>query len=95
MTITYEQNGDYLIPNLEADPQPKEPVTKYGMLRERFLKEKHHGIYSAYLLKGTLKKHLLEIQTQAEERMDDLMTMRYTLNNLACFLRWRSRLAVL
>lgn len=26
MTLTYEQNGDYLIPNLEADLQPKEDL---------------------------------------------------------------------
>jgi hypothetical protein len=72
MNITYEKNGDYLIPTLQADPQPEGTVTKYGMLRETFLKEHHKGVYSAFLMKGKLKEHLLTIQTQAEERMESL-----------------------
>lgn len=47
-------------------------ITKYGMMRETYLKENHRGVYSAFLLKGTLKEHLLTIQKQAEERMEKL-----------------------
>ena len=68
MEMTYTQNGDYLIPTLQADIQPEGTVTKYGMMRETYLKENHRGVYSAFLLKGTLKEHLLTIQKQAEER---------------------------
>lgn len=39
---------------------------------ETYLKENHRGVYSAFLLKGTLKEHLLTIQKQAEERMEKL-----------------------
>ncbi|MBD5521252.1 MAG: TnpV protein [Lachnospiraceae bacterium] len=73
MNITYEKNGDYLIPNLKADDQPQGTVTKYGMLRETFLKEHHRGIYTAFLLGGKLKAHLLEIQEQAEARMESMV----------------------
>ena len=72
MNLTYEKNGDYLIPTLQADNQPEGTVTKYGMMRETYLKENHRGVYSAFLLKGTLKEHLLTIQKQAEERMEKL-----------------------
>ena len=72
MNLTYEKNGDYLIPTLQADIQPEEAVTKFGMMRESFLKENHRGVYSAFLLKGKLKEHLLTIQKQAEERMEQL-----------------------
>ena len=72
MNLTYEKNGDYLIPALQADIQPEGTVTKYGMMRETYLKENHRGVYSAFLLKGTLKEHLLTIQKQAEERMEKL-----------------------
>ena len=72
MNLTYEKNGDYLIPTLQADIQPEGTVTKYGMMRETYLKENHRGVYSAFLLKGTLKEHLLTIQKQAEERMEKL-----------------------
>ena len=72
MNLTYEKNGDYLIPTLQADIQPEGTVTKYGMMRETYLKENHRGVYSAFLLKGKLKEHLLTIQKQAEERMEQL-----------------------
>ena len=52
MNLTYEKNGDYLIPTLQADSQPEGTVTKYGMMRETNLKENHRGVYSAFLLKA-------------------------------------------
>ena len=73
MNLNYEKNGDYMIPTLKANVQPEGTVTKYGMMRETYLKENQSGIYSAMLLKGTLKEHLLMIQNQAEERMEILI----------------------
>jgi hypothetical protein len=73
MELTYRQEGDYLIPNLEMDPEPEETLTKYGMLRETFLKEHHRGLYTGKLLGGTLTEHCLTIQHQAEERADRLI----------------------
>lgn len=73
MEITYRKEGDYLIPNLMLAPEPEEPLTKYGMLRETFLKEHHRGLYKGKLLSGTLKEHCLTIQHQAEERADRII----------------------
>ena len=73
MNLNYEKNGDNMIPTLKANVQPEGTVTKYGMMRETYLKENQSGIYSAMLLKGTLKEHLLMIQNQAEERMEILI----------------------
>ena len=72
MELTYTQNGDYLIPNLTANKEPEEMLTKYGLMRKRFLKEHRRGIYTGMMLAGTLKEHLLTIQNQAEDRMDFL-----------------------
>lgn len=72
MELTYEKNGDYLIPNLIPNSEPEEPLTKYGLMRRKYLEEQMGGVYTAMLLKGTLKKHCLEIQEQAERRMDIL-----------------------
>ena len=66
-TINYRQEGDYLIPDLTMPKQPEEALTKYGMLRETFLKEHHKSMYSVKLLKGELKAHCLLIQTGKEE----------------------------
>ena len=72
MKLTYEKNGDYLIPNLIPDSEPEEALTKYGLMRRNYLKEHRRGIYSGMLMTGELKAHCLEIQKQAEQRMDFL-----------------------
>jgi hypothetical protein len=68
--LDYILVGDYYIPALMLDEEPEGTITKFGRMRERFLKEHHRGIYSGYLLGGKLKQHLLDIQEQAEQRMD-------------------------
>ena len=72
MKLTYEKNGDYLIPNLTANEEPEGTLTKYGMMRKNFLQEHRKGIYQGMILAGELKAHCLEIQEQAEQRMEAL-----------------------
>ena len=70
MNITYEKNGDYLIPNLIPDPEPEGELRKFGLMRKYYLKEHRSGIYQAMLLSGKLKEHLLMMQEQAETQFD-------------------------
>ena len=70
--LEYEQNGDYMIPMLQMDEEPEGTVTKYGLMRQQYLKEHRNAVYTLYLLKGELKAHLLTIQEQAEERVEVL-----------------------
>ena len=73
MNITYEKCGDYLIPNIIPDPEPEGELKKFGLMRKSYLENHRRGIYSGLLLSGELKKHLLMIQEQAEERFDLLV----------------------
>ena len=73
MNITYEKCGDYLIPNLIPNPEPEGELRKFGLMRKSYLENHRKGIYSGLLLSGELKKHLLMIQKQAEERFDLLV----------------------
>ena len=73
MDLTYEKCGDYLIPNLIPDPEPEGELRKFGLMRKSYLEDHRRGIYSGLLLSGELKKHLLMIQEQAEERFDLLV----------------------
>ena len=73
MNITYEKNGDYLIPNLISDPEPEGELRKFGLMRKYYLKEHRSGIYQAMLLSGKLKEHLLMMQEQAEAQFDLLV----------------------
>lgn len=73
MNITYEKCGDYLIPNLIPNPEPEGELRKFGLMRKSYLENYRRGVYSGLLLSGELKKHLLMIQEQAEERFDLLV----------------------
>ena len=73
MNITYEKCGDYLIPNLIPNLEPEGELRKLGIMRKTYLENHRRGIYSGLLLSGELKKHLLMIQEQAEERFDLLI----------------------
>ena len=73
MDLTYEKCGDYLIPNLIPDPEPEGELRKFGLMRKSYLAHLRRGIYSGLLLSGELRKHLLMIQEQAEERFDLLV----------------------
>ena len=74
--LTYIQVGDYLIPDLLMDGEDEamdQSLGKYGMLRETFLKEHHHGTYTSMLLTGRLGPHLREIDRQAQEQVDRIV----------------------
>lgn len=73
MNITYEKCGDYLIPNLIPYPELEGELRKFGLMRKSYLENYRRGIYAGLLLSGELKKHLLMIQEQAEERFDLLV----------------------
>lgn len=73
MNLTYEKCGDYLIPNLILDPEPKGELRKFRLMRKHYLKEHRGGIYQGMVLSGTLKQHLLSVQEQAEARFDVLV----------------------
>ena len=72
--ITYHKSGDYLLPDLGLDDQPAVPLTKYGWMRLRFLQEQRPGLYSHLILSGKLYPHLVEIQSTAKARMEQIMT---------------------
>jgi len=69
--ITYHQEGDYLIPDLIIEDCNKDyKIGKYGRLRLNFLKEHQKGLYTELMIKGTLSKHLADIEKAATERID-------------------------
>ena len=63
--ITYRQVGDYLLPEIELDDTPKEPLTKYGLMRLRHLQQNDRVYYTVLQLEGRLYRHLEEIQETA------------------------------
>lgn len=72
MNITYTQVGDYLLPNLIPPESPN--VGRWGMLRHSYLRNHREGIYTGMLMKGTLNAHLEEVDRQASEMEQQLIS---------------------
>ena len=70
--LQYVWCGDYLIPDLTLNAKAYPPLGKYGRMREKYLKEHRHLLYSTMLLGGRLDDHLHEIDAAAQKRMDQL-----------------------
>ena len=70
---TYRQCGDYLIPEIALPDTPRNPIGKYGCMRQRYLKEHRGVLYNAMILDGTLWNHLAEVERICKERMDVLI----------------------
>ena len=71
--LQYVWCGDYLIPNLTLNAKAYPPLGKYGRMREKYLREHRHLLYSTMLLGGKLDDHLHEIDAAAQRRTDQLM----------------------
>ena len=72
MEITYTRVGDYYLPNLAAPESPK--VGRWGMLRFSYLRNHQEALYTTMLMKGTLNPHLEEVDRQAQEMEQRLIS---------------------
>ena len=80
--IEYTKQGDYYMPNLVLEKEEKIILNKYGRMRLKFLKENRKAEYTIMFTKGTLNKHLKEIQETAEKRIDIIIEQLKQKNNL-------------
>ncbi len=68
----YRQDGDYLLPNLEAPENPN--VGIWGERRRKYMREHQKALYTAMILGNTLNAHLEEVDHTAAEMYDRLTT---------------------
>ena len=72
--VTYHQEGDYLIPDLILpDDNNNYQIGKYGYLRLDFLKNHKRGLYCELNLKNELDKHLIEVDKEANKRVNTII----------------------
>ena len=77
MKMTYTRVGDYYIPDLKAE-QEKRSIGKWGRMHREFLR-KHHPIqFSQMVLADTLFTYLADLNEQAQQRMETLITQMQT-----------------
>ena len=66
----YQQNGNYLLPNLEVPESPK--IGVWGERRRKYLRKHQKALYTAMMLSDTLNIHLEEVDRTANEMYDRL-----------------------
>lgn len=69
---TYKANGDYSLPTLVLPKEEPFEIGVWGQRYRRHLKENRRIIYYNYLTKGTLNKHLAEVDIRAEKMFQQL-----------------------
>ncbi|MEG1835844.1 MAG: TnpV protein, partial [Oscillospiraceae bacterium] len=61
-------------PILPKSKRASKTVGKYGLMRERYLQEHKNDLYMSLYLSGRLTKHLLEINEQAQNQVDEVVS---------------------
>ncbi len=67
---TYREENGYLIPDLTLPQREQLPIGKYGRIHLDYLKKYKRTTYSSLLTQGTLNAYLTEIDQQAKEMLD-------------------------
>ena len=72
--IQYREAEDgMLYPIIDFPKQPAGDIGKYGRMRKDYL-EKHRSVaYLMMVLEGTLKQHLMDVNKQAHEMLEQLI----------------------
>ena len=68
-----EAENGMLEPVLSWTKQPAGSIGKYGSLRLDYLKNHWRVLYSQMVLEGTLKQHLMDVNRQAHEMLDQIV----------------------
>ena len=72
--IKYELRGEQYYPMLEITEQEEHKIGKYGLLHRDYIKQHKRGTYTTLLTEGKLNAHLHEINVQANEMVEAIVT---------------------
>ena len=73
MSINYIRTGDYLIPSLKQQEETL-PIGKWGRMHRDYLKEYHPIQFNNLVLSGNLWTYLADLNEQANQRLEVLIT---------------------
>lgn len=71
---TYREEDGYLIPNLSLPEREEHTIGKYGQQHLDFLKKHRRGTYTTLLTECRLNEYLYEIDLQATEMVERLIS---------------------
>lgn len=87
-----EAEDGMLEPVLYWPKQPAGNIGKYGNLRLEYLKNHRRVLYSQMVLEGTLKQHLMNMNGQAHEMLDQIIGQMKVVEGITEDLKARSPL---
>ena len=71
--IWYERIGDYYIPVLTLSSEEQCPIGKWGRMHRDYIKEHRPILFNDLILSGHLWVYLVDLNEQAQERLDTIM----------------------
>ena len=80
--ITYIKTGDYYIPDLKL-PEEHRPIGRWGRMHRDYLKEHRPVVFNQLVLSGNLWTYLADINEQAQQRIETLISQMQTAEGIA------------
>ena len=71
--LHYTLVGDYYIPDLEL-PEETRPIGIWGRMHKDYLEQYHPALYNELILSGKLWTYLEDLNEQAQNRLDCIIT---------------------
>ena len=71
---TYREENGYLVPDVELPSQANYEIGKYGHLYLDFIKKHRRGTYTTLLTENKLNARLHEIELEATEMLESIIT---------------------
>ncbi|MBS7060287.1 MAG: TnpV protein [Faecalibacterium prausnitzii] len=71
--LWYERIGDYYIPVLTLSTEEQCPIGKWGRMHRDYIKEHRPILFNDLILSGHLWVYLVDLNEQAQERLDTIM----------------------
>ncbi|MBR2346941.1 MAG: TnpV protein, partial [Clostridia bacterium] len=71
---TYREENGRLVPELELPEQTNYQIGKYGQFYLNYIKQHRRGRYTTLLTEGTLNARLHEIDLEANEMLDSIIS---------------------
>lgn len=83
MNITYRQVNDYMIPNLTLSSEESAVrLGKWGMMYKDYLQKHKPILFATLLTQGKLYQHCAQIDTQAQQMFDTLVSQMMKSENI-------------
>ena len=71
---TYHEENGHLVPNVTLPEQTDYQIGKYGRMHIDYIKQHRRGRYTTLLTEGTLNARLHEIDLEANQMLDTIIT---------------------